>query len=101
MLLKVIVCSVGNAPKLTPAERESELKVCRCLGIERKLFLGMVSCAKLFLLETQSKKPLVAVILPVMEPVEVSVRLAEKLQLHLLELAGTEDEVAGSNLVTE
>ena len=31
VLSKVVICAVGNAPKLAPAEREQELKVSRCL----------------------------------------------------------------------
>ena len=30
MLCKVVIRSVGNAPKLAPSEREEKLKVCGC-----------------------------------------------------------------------
>ena len=49
----------------------------------------------------RDQQELVAVILPVLEPLKVGARLAEELQLHLLKLAGTEGEVAGSDLVAE
>ena len=38
---------------------------------------------------------------PGLLPVLVGARLDEELDLHLLELAGAEDEVAGSDLVAE
>ena len=38
---------------------------------------------------------------PVLEPLQISAGLAEKFQLHLLELPDTEDEVAGGDLVAE
>ena len=38
---------------------------------------------------------------PILEPLEVGVRLAEELKLHLLKLADAEDEVAGSYFVAE
>ena len=40
-------------------------------------------------------------VFPILEPLEVGARLAEELQLHLLELAGAEGEVAGGDLVAE
>ena len=59
-----------------------------------------------FLLEVlivhiQALEPLVAEAAPVVEPRKVSVRLAEELELHLLELADAEDEVARRDLVAE
>ena len=42
-----------------------------------------------------------AVVDPVLVPLLVGARLAEELQLHLLELAGAEDEVARRDLVAE
>ena len=38
---------------------------------------------------------------PVVEPLKVGARLAEELELHLLELAHAEDEVARRDLVAE
>ena len=38
---------------------------------------------------------------PVPEPLKVGARFAEELQLHLLELTGTEGKVTRSDLVTE
>ena len=38
---------------------------------------------------------------PVVEPLQIGAGLAEELQLHLLELPGTEDEVAGGDFIAE
>ena len=40
-------------------------------------------------------------LLPIGKPFQVGVGLAEELQLHLLKLPDTEDEVAGGDLVAE
>ena len=42
-----------------------------------------------------------AEVAPVLEPFQVGIGLAEELQLHLLKLAHTEDEVAGGDLIAE
>jgi hypothetical protein len=47
------------------------------------------------------RQPVVAEGAPVLEPLQIGVGLAEELQLHLLELAGAEDEVARGDLVAE
>ncbi len=55
----------------------------------------------MFALKAQARKPVHREILPVLEPLEVCIRLAEKLHLHLLELARAEREVAGRDLIAE
>ena len=69
VLHQVVVRAVGNAPKLAPAEREEELDVGRCLGIEGKLFLCVVAQAQIFLFQAKRQQPVFAEILPVIEPV--------------------------------
>ena len=101
VLGQVIIGPVRDAPQLTPAEGEQELDVRGRFGIEGKLFLIMVAKAGLLRLEAQGHQPVPAEILPVFEPLEVGVGLAEKLQLHLLELACAEGEVAGCDLIAE
>ena len=101
MTTQVIICSISNTPKLAPAEREQELKVCRCLRIEGKLCLLMVSCTKHLFRHTEGQEPVLTELLPVCEPFKISVRLAEKLKLHLLELTRTEREVARGDFITE
>jgi len=101
MLGKVVVGSVSNAPKLAPSEREEELEVGGCLGIEAKLLGIVVAETDVLVTKTDGKQPIVAEFSPICEPLEVGAGLAEELKLHLLELTYTEDEVTGSDLVTE
>ena len=101
MLGKVVVGSVGNAPELAPSEREEELEVGGCLGIEAKLLGIVVAETDVFVAQTDGEQPVVAEFSPIGEPFKVGAGLAEEFKLHLLELADTEDEVTGSDLVTE
>ena len=101
VLSQVEVGAVSNAPQLAPAEREQELEVGGRLGIVRKLFRLVVAQTQVLVLHAEGQQELVAVILPVCEPLKVGTRLAEELKLHLLELAGTEGEVARGDLVAE
>ena len=70
MLSEVVVCSVGNAPELTPAEREEILEVCSCLRIEAELLGRVVSQAEILLFESESEEEVLAVASPVIEPLE-------------------------------
>ncbi len=98
---QIVVGTIRNAPELAPAEGEEELQI-RCgLGIERQLLLLMVSCPQHLLRNAQIQQPVLTELLPVSEPLQIGIRLAEELQLHLLELSGTEGEVARCDLVTE
>ena len=101
MLSQVIIGSVCDAPQLAPAEREQELKVRSRLAVEAQLLRRMIAGTHLVILHAEGLQPIDAVLLPVSEPLQVSTRLAEELQLHLLELPGTEGEVTRRNLVTE
>jgi len=101
VLCKVIVGSVGNAPKLAPAEREEEFKVSRCLGVEAKLVLIVVTKTEVFRLHAEIIKEVAAITSPEVEPFQVGTGLAEEFQFHLFEFADTENEVAGCDLVTE
>ena len=101
MLSQVIIGSVCDAPQLAPAEREQELKVRSRLAVEAQLLRRMIAGTHLVILHAEGLQPIDAVLLPVSEPLQVSTRLAEELQLHLLELPGTEGEVTRCNLVTE
>ena len=101
VLGKVVVGSVGNTPELAPTEGEEELEVGGCLGIEAKLLGIVVTKSEVLILKTDGKKPLMAEVSPILEPLEVCSGLAEELKLHLLKLTHTEDKVTGSDLVTE
>ena len=61
----------------------------------------MVAETEVLILESEAEEEVLAVASPVVEPLEVCTGLAEELKLHLLEFAYTEDEVSGSDLVTE
>ena len=101
VLGEVVVRAVGDAPKLSPAEREEELEVGRRFGVEAQLFRAVVAQAEFAVVEAEPEQPFVAEFAPIGEPLEVGAGLAEELQLHLLELAHAEDEVAGRDLVAE
>ena len=101
MLGQVEIGAVGNAPQLAPAKGEHELNIGGGVGIVGKFFLLMIPQPEVFILDTQIQQEVVAVILPVGEPLQIGARLAEELQLHLLELTGAEDEVARGDLVAE
>ena len=101
VLGQVVIRAVGDAPQLAPAEGEQELEVRRGLGVEAQLLGVVVAQAEVFVLQADTEQPVMAERAPVVEPLEVGAGLAEELQLHLLELAHAEDEVAGGNLVAE
>ena len=101
MLCQVIIGSVRDAPQLAPTEGEEELDVGRRLGIEGELFLVVISHSGLFRLEAKLHQPVPAEVFPICKPLKVCIGLAEEFHLHLLELTGSEGEVAGCDLVTE
>ena len=61
----------------------------------------MVPDTHLLFLHAEGLQPVDAELLPVGEPFQIRIRLAEELQLHLLKFAGPEGEVAGRDLVSE
>ena len=61
----------------------------------------MVTQTQILVFQTDAQQELVAEIAPVLEPFQIGAGFAEKFQLHLLEFAHTEDEVAGRDLVAE
>ena len=61
----------------------------------------MVAQTEFLVVEAETEQPFVAELAPIGEPFEVGAGLAEELQLHLLEFAHAEDEVAGRDLVAE
>ena len=99
--LEVVVGAVGDAPQLAPAEGEEVLHVGGGFGVEGQLLGPVVPEADVFLRHAQAEQPAAAELLPVGEPLQVRVGLAEELQLHLLELPGAEGKVAGGDLVAE
>ena len=71
------------------------------LAVEGQLGGLVVAQAQVLFLDAKAQQPVLAVVLPVGEPLQVGVGLAEELALHLLKLAGTEGEVARGDLVAE
>ena len=61
----------------------------------------MVAETDFIFLQAQSQQPVTAEASPVLEPFQISTRLAEELQLHLLKFTGTESKVTRGDLVTE
>ena len=101
VLTQIEVGAVGDAPELAPAEGEEVLEIGGRLGVVRQLLLLVLAELEVFRLHAEGVEEVAAVALPVVEPFKVGAGLAEELQLHLLELADAEDEVAGSDLVAE
>ena len=101
MLRQVVVGTVRHAPQFAPAEGEQVLKVRGRLGIEGQLLGLMIPQTQTVLLDAQRQQPFAAEGAPVIEPLQILAGLAEEFQLHLLELAHAEDEVAGGDLVAE
>ena len=102
MAAQVVVGAVGNAPQLAPVgEREGVLDVGGGAAVEGQLGRLVVAQAQIFFLDAKAQQPVLAVVLPVGEPLQVGVGLAEELALHLLKLPGTEGEVARGDLVAE
>src|SRR5690606_34288566 len=98
---EVEVGAVMHALDLLPAEGEFILDVVGGLGVESQLPRSMRVPAKTLGPEAQVDVPLHPDLTPLLEPILVGSRLHEELHLHLLELAGAEDEVAGGDLVAE
>ena len=101
MLGQVVVGPVRHAPQLPPAEGEQILKVRSGLGVETQLLGLVIPQPQILLLDVQALQPVVAVRPPILEPLQIRVRLAEELQLHLLELPDAENEIARGDLVAE
>ena len=101
VLGQVVVGTVRHAPQLAPAEGEQELEVRGGLGVEAQLLGVVVTQAEVLVLQSDAQQPVVAEGAPVVEPLQIGAGLAEELQLHLLELADAEDEVARGDLVAE
>ena len=101
MGLEVEVGAVGDALNLAPAPGVEVLDVVGGLGVVGEL-VGLVgSESQAFGVDAEAGVPRHAVVDPLPVPLLVVARLDEELDLHDLELAGAEDEVAGGDLVAE
>ena len=98
---QVEVGAGGHAPQLAPAEGEDELKVGGGVGVVAQLLGVVVPQTQVLVPDAQAQQPVVAELLPVGEPLQLSPRLAEEFQFHLLKLTGAEGEVARGDLIAE
>src|SRR5687768_2103405 len=80
---------------------EVELHVERCTRVVRKLVRPVLMELKSIPSQAELPVPPHALALPVVEPLHVGSGLDKELHLHLLELARSKDEVAGSDFVSE
>ena len=102
--LQVEVGAVRDAlelGELGAGEAEAVLDVDRALGVVAQLLLRVLVEPHVLGVEAEVDVPVPALLQPVLVPLLVRARHDEELHLHLLELAGAEDEVAGSDLVAE
>ena len=102
VLREVVVAARSDAPELLHAEGELEHDVRGALRVERELFLEVVVFGEVGGGEADGEEPVLAPVDPVAVPLgPVVVLVDEEFHLHLLELAGAEDEVARGDLVAE
>src|SRR3712207_6178245 len=101
---EVEVGAVGDALQLTPLralEAEAVLDVDGARRVVRQLLLRVLVVPQVLRRDAQVGVPAGALVDPVLVPLLVGAGLDEELHLHLLELAGPEDEVARRDLVAE
>ena len=104
MATEVVVSSVGDTHQLAPLvalEVETVLEVNRACRVVRALVLRNVELTHVLRVNAQVNEPVPAGVDPLVELLFSLVRCDEVLDLHLLELASTEDEVTRGNLVAE
>src|SRR6185437_10136413 len=82
-------------------EAEPILDVDRAGRIVGQLVFRMLEEAQIIRVDAEVDPPVPALLQPVVVPFRISAWRDEKLHLHLLELSGPEDEVAGRDLVAE
>ena len=101
---QVEIGAVGDALELAPVgtgEPELVLDVDGTLRVVGELLLGVLVVTQIVGVDTEVGVPGSAVVNPVLVPLLVGAGLDKELHLHLLELAGAEDEVPGGDLVPE
>src|SRR5438105_3688847 len=98
---QVVVGAVMDTFELVPAKWERELDVRRRRGVMRALVIGVIAEPHLLFRDALLYMPREARFLPLVVEARSIGRAREVLHLHLLELARSEDEVAGGDLVAE
>ena len=99
MTLQVEVRTAVDTLYFLEAKGHLKLDVRSCVGVVRQLLVVVV--AVLLVTEAESLVPAKTQVLPEVEPLELLTRADEELHLHLLELAHTEDELTGNDLIAE
>ena len=99
MLGQVEICTAVNTLYFLETERHQELNVCSSISVVGQFVVVVITV--MVITEAQRLVPFQASSLPTLEPVKLCTRLHKELHFHLLELAHTEDELAGYNFVTE
>ena len=61
----------------------------------------MIADTHLFFFHSKRFQPVDTEVSPIIKPLQIGIRLAEELKLHLLELSGTECKVTRCDLITE
>ena len=101
VLGQVEIAPVGDPPQFSPTEGKAVLDVGGGLAVVGKLLAAVIAHAEILGVHAQGQQPIHAEGLPMLEPLPALRGRAEEFQFHLLELAGTEDEVARRDFVAE
>src|SRR5436190_2292273 len=101
VLSEVEVAAVGDSLELLPPDREPVLDVAGRRRVVRELTRLVRPGARVIGPDAELLVPLAPALDPPLVPLLRLGRRDEELHLHLLELAGAEDEVAGDDLVAE
>ena len=95
------VCDAFELGPLRPGKAEAILDIDSALGVVAELLFGMLEEAHVLGVEAEVDVPVPTLLHPVLVPFLIGAGLDEELHLHLLKLAGAEDEVARRDLIAK
>ena len=98
---QIIIRAVGDPPQFAPSKREQIFNIGRRFGIERQFLLGMIAQAHVVLCHAERQQPVFTEAAPILEPLQIRIRLAEKFQLHLFKFTDAENKIAGRDFIAE
>src|SRR3990172_4188110 len=98
---QVVIGPIGDPLQLSPAPGELILDIKSGHGVVRPFLVLVLAELEIFLLHSQLAVPLYPLLLPVLEPLIGLLWLAEPLQLGLLKLPRTEDEIPGGDFIAK
>src|SRR4029453_14927448 len=101
MLRQIVVGAIRHTFDFLAAEREIVFDVVSAFGIKRALLIRYVKEVQVCARYADVLIKLQALFFPVLEQLHSLLRSAKIFQLHLLELAGSECEIAGIDLIPE